>query len=105
MVYRKEGNIYKGSTLPVEAQLSMTTAFTTITIGDKIYLAGIGNFYDTDFEYARYDAGKGYLLEGGKTLAKVPGFAIYGNMRSLVTLDAKSVVVCGSDEGCKMVFF
>ena len=105
MVFRKDSNTYKGITLPVEAQLSMTTAFTTIVIGGKTYLAGIGNFYDTDFEYARYDAGKGYLLEGGKTPAKIPGFAIYGNMRSLVAPDAKSVVVCGSDEGCKLVKF
>ncbi|MBL0084486.1 MAG: hypothetical protein IPP37_19545 [Saprospiraceae bacterium] len=107
MVFYKEGNGYKGLALPTEAQVSMTKVFTTLTIGGQSYIAGIGNFYDTDFEYARYDAGKGYLLSADKNhsykVATVPGFAAYGNLRSLATPDAHTLVVCGSDEACRVM--
>ena len=107
MVFYKEGNRYKGLALPTEAQVSMTKAFTILTIGGQNYIAGIGNFYDTDFEYARYDAGKGYLLSADKNhsykVATVPGFTAYGNLRSLATPDAHTLVVCGSDEVCRVM--
>lgn len=107
MVYYKEGNSYRGVALPTEAQLSMTRAITSINIQGKTYIAGIGNFYDTDFEYARYDAGKGFLLLPEKnhqfTVANQPGFAAYGNLRSLVKPDNNSLILCGSDEPCKVL--
>ncbi|MBK8699316.1 MAG: VCBS repeat-containing protein [Saprospiraceae bacterium] len=104
-LYKKSGNEYSKHTLPLAAQLSMVKCLGTVKVDGQTYLAGAGNFYDTDYDYGKYDASKGFMVKLDATLSFSPmensGFNANGNVRSMAVVSNQQILVCGNNERCK----
>jgi enediyne biosynthesis protein E4 len=111
--YTFESSLFKASkngfvrtALPKETQVSMVRKIGITEVKDQKYLCGVGNFYDTNFTYGKYDASKGFLLKIGKD-AKLEsiqnsGFSAYGNVRALAILKDNRIITCGNNEAAKI---
>lgn len=89
-LFVNEGNHFSTKELPYEVQLSMVKGITSFRTDDgKENLIFVGNFWDTDFTYGKYDASKGVILEVDDNLGiKVLKTNLYadGNVRGIINL-------------------
>ena len=92
MIFLNRGGHFEGQALPLEAQVSPVFG---IAVGnftqsghEDVFLSQ--NFFATDVETSRHDAGRGLLLRNdghGNLTAVASGAALYGEGRSLAVAD------------------
>ncbi len=82
-VFFNENGKFVRQVLPIECQLSMVKDIEKI--GDNRY-AVIGNFWDTDFDYGKYDASIGAIVtfeDNSVSVEDNAGFIVDGNAREI----------------------
>lgn len=101
---KNEGGKFIAMDLPVEAQLSFVNGISLLKKDGKSYLITSGNFWDTDFDFGKYDASTGAVFECSKNgfmPVKNSGFFEDGNIReqrNLTYLGKPAIIVCGNNE-------
>lgn len=110
-IFINKGKSFERQALPIQSQLSMTKDMLTFNNNNKTYLVTAGNFWDTDFEYGKYDASHGavYIIDVKGNLSYVPnsGFDANNNVRELRNLKSKNgplTIIVGNNNAAVELF-
>ncbi len=99
MVFINNGESFIPKELPISAQLSMNNdiVFWDIDGDDKKEVIIAGNYWETDYDYGKYDASIGAIFKispnGGITEVQRSGLIINGNTRALEIIDNHTLLV------------
>jgi hypothetical protein len=102
-LFINNGTSFDPQILPNAAQLSMTKDIELFDVDkdgkDEIIISG--NYWDTDFDFGKYDASVGTILkrnsDGSFTTLANTGYIANLNARSINILDKNKVVVGNND--------
>ncbi len=108
-LYINEGASFSSQALPNDIQVSMVKDMEMFDVdgdGTKEIVA-VGNYWDTDFDFGKYDASVGTILkrnaDGSYRAMHQTGFLANLNARSLNILDSNKFVV-GNNNGAMQLF-
>ena len=107
-VFYNDNGKFSRIALPMDAQMSMVNGLNVMTTPNQKMLVCTGNFWDTDYDFGRYDASIGvvYLVKD-KQFEKLnhTGLIADGNIRkqNRINIDNKScIMLTGSNETATM---
>lgn len=87
-VFIQQNGTFKTRPLPLSSQLSMTNGIASIRHEGKEYIITTGNFWDTDYDFGRYDASCGsvYVVDNDQLSEVRHNLDACGNARDLIKI-------------------